>query len=195
MLFQSITTFPLHKFIELAIDGNVYSVVKEGRPADMEIEKAANNLIQEYNDCIGDATHTAKSKLYRDIVYLSIRLKQIACCIEALNVCKYKPIEDRLNAYLNANLSFNNYSVDLPRCIRLMKHVQLKLSMKQSSYETITKAEGGEALTREFFYSWLTVLSDASKIYLTDQITTYDFCTRIKRLTESKKQNNAGQSK
>lgn len=185
--YRSISELPLNKFIECLVDGNLSSLIIWGFPAAEDLENAWIDLREQYSDTMGDAEHKLAITLFKEITILSIELQQIKSLIEILSFVRYKPLEDQLNQLVFTNFSFTDHrEKELQTCLRLSKSLLIKLEMKTNQYHALKEKNIGPVgkPTREYFQSLLITLSDYSRYLVPDTITTFDFCERIKRLTD-----------
>jgi hypothetical protein len=177
----------LNKYIECAVDGNLAALIISGYPSQEQLENAWFEIAEQYAEFMGDAEHKMYIKLYKELVFLNIEYQQILSLIEVLAIVIYKPFEQKLNELLFTNFSFTaNREKELDTCFRLSKSTLLKIDMKKAQLDGLKeKGENkSKGPTREYFQSILITLSDHSKYPVLDSITTFEFCERVKRLTQ-----------
>lgn len=184
--FRSITELPLSKFIEVAVDENYAALIVSGMPDIGVLQDAWYEIYQQYLDAMGDSEQLMILKLYREITRLVIEQDQIQMLIDFLSIYNYKAYNDRLNALLQTKFQFKEKKKDdLQRAARIARQMTLKLDIKQSQLVRIQEKmpKEGVKISREYFQSILITLSDFSKYPIHDNISTYEFCERVKRFT------------
>lgn len=183
-LFLSIAELPLSNFIDCAVDGNYKALVRSGNPDLTTLLLHWFNISQQYNDAIGDGASKVKAQLYRNIAVLSITIEQVHMLCNLLCDLTKQSWIDELNLLLNTNFTFKDRAKDIERARNLTNDYQLKINIKKAQLAAMNKPNqvDAERPTRQYFESILITLS--GKYEVTDRITTYNFCERIKRLTD-----------
>lgn len=187
--FHSITELPLSKYIDCAVDENIYALVISGHPTREELEHAWLDITGQYADAMGDNERGLIVKLYSEITQISILWQQAVCLVDILNKFKYQKFEKLLNSILNQKFKFTDEKRrdELQKCTKLCKGFELRIMAKRQQLDGLTAKNAGEAagkLTREYFHSALITISDFSKFHISENITTFEFCERIRRITE-----------
>lgn len=181
--YQSIHQLPLSKYIECAVDGNLAALITAGLPTEDQLLLAWAEINEQYADAMGDNDHKRYHTLFKEITTLSIDYRQIHCLIEILSQVRHQPFERRLNLLLYTNFKFSdNRQKELETCTRLSKSILVKIDLKTAQQEALRKKlSTGNKPTREYFFTWLINLSDHAGYQVTDTITVFEFCERIKR--------------
>jgi hypothetical protein len=189
--YQHITDLPLNRYIDCAVDGNLYALVVFGHPAHEQLQLAWLQIQQEYADVMDDNEHRMYSMLYRDIKVLELTLQLIHYLVEQLKEVYYVEFARRLNALLNTNFKFDHtqlvqYFNELNRCINRSKAFKIDLDLKLVQFEAIQKKNQDKQgkVTREYFQRLLITLSDHAKYAVQDTITVYEFSERIRRFNK-----------
>lgn len=181
--YRTIHQLPLCKFIECAVDGNLAALITSGLPSEDQLLLAWAGIYEQYADVMGDNDHKRLTTLFKEITTLSIEYRQIHCLIEVLTNHRYPPFERRLNMLLYTNFKFaENRQKELDTCRRLSKSILVKVDLKTAQQEALKlKLSTGNKPTREYFFTWLINLSDHAGYQVTDTITVFEFCERVKR--------------
>jgi hypothetical protein len=190
--YQNIVTLPLSKFIEVAVSGNLSALTIEGFPTKEELEDAWKNIKIEFSDFIGDAETRMHASLLRDIAVLNITIQQIEMLVDVLKEIYYKPFCDMLNTILYTTFEFDYeknldaYFKNLQACLNRSKGIKIDRDLKMMQFEGVVKKKesGDTGYTLEYFHSNLISLSDYAHYPISTDITTYEYCERIKRYNQ-----------
>jgi hypothetical protein len=189
--YQHITQIPLSKFIDVAVDDNYAALVITGYPAIEELQLAWSQISGEYADAIGDNEHRMYVSLFRDVTLLTVNLKTINYLVEILERVYHEPFAEQLNKLLSTNFQFDHtdpekYFAQLKNCLMRSKALKINLDLKEMQLKAIREKHQapGQKLTREYFQSILITLSDHVQYPVTDGISVYEFCDRIKRFNK-----------
>ena len=192
--YRHITELPLNKFIDCKVDDNLYALVITGQPAIEDLKAAWASILQEEADQSGDHEHQMYVSLYRDVKILETTLFQIHWLVGQLKEVYYVELAKRLNKLLLTNFKFDytnpeQYFKELSRCMNRSKGIKIDLDLKLQQFEAIHKSrqEQGEGKkpTREYYQAILITLSDHVKYPVSDLITVYEFCDRMRRCSAS----------
>jgi hypothetical protein len=200
--YQSINTLPLHKFIDVAVDGNIYSLVISGDPNKDNLLSAWSDIQGEYADIIGDTESKFYLKLSKEISILKITLTQIHVMIESLAKCFYQPHLDNLNKLLHTKYTLDpdkpdQYFKTLNAALMRSKGIKIDLDLKQAHFKAIEEKNTAEKApyTREYFISVLIALTNHAKVHINDSITVFEFAKRLKDLVNYSQQMEKWQKK
>jgi len=179
------------------VDDNIYALVITGHPSIEQLQLAWAQINQEYADVMGDNEHRMFVSVYRDVKVLETTLKLIHWLIDQLREVYYIEFASRLNALLNTRFKFDHtkpeqYFNELTRCINRSKGFKIDLDLKLAQFEVMQKSrkEQGEGKkpSREYYQAILITLSDHVKYPVSDSITVYEFCDRVRRFSDYCKQ-------
>lgn len=174
--------------MDFTVDGYLKALVKEGNPPEHELLTAGNELMVQYADAIGDAEYRMYCGVIKEIGKLELTLSQIHSLVNTLKDV-YSPVfVKELNRLLKTDflLDVNNpaeYDKILSRFLNRSKIFKIRIDLKRielGKLEQKYKVEEGKA-NREYYMGVLISLSDDAGIQLTDNITVWEFCERIKR--------------
>jgi len=182
--YQSIVDLPLNRFIDCACNNNLSALIISGFPDPEQLTIAWAEINEQYSEAMGDSTHKLYVTLFKEVTALTIDLRQIAALIELLYQVKYKPFEDRLNSLLFTNFRFeDNRTKELETCTRLSKSIAVKIDLKTARLVAMQSGNVDKKKpTPEYFYSVLITLSDHAQYQITDSVTVFEYCERVKRL-------------
>lgn len=201
--YQSITSLPLNKYKDCYINDNLSALIISGQPTILELTTAWVKIVQEYADKAGNDEYKLYLKLFKDIQLINCTIQQVKICAEQLEMVtllpqgvpekdSYRDIWSKeINSLLQTTFvfDFNNielYKRNLQRCINRSKGIKLELDMVTARYEVIKqKYENGKKPDEQYFDAILITLSDHAGYHLTDAITVFEFCERLKRLNDA----------
>ena len=205
IIYQTIDTLPLHKFIDCSVDGNLYALIISGSPTNpAQLAEAWENIQQQYSEAIGGGEYSLYLSLYKEVTVLEFELNTIKSLVATLTTLqdyilqlKYdvpetvfelqKGYEKLLNSFLRINCNFNckddaSYRELLKKCLRRTGMIKIRLDLKLISFNEIKKKnKDGKPIDRAYFDSILITISDFAKYEISENITVSKFCQRIKR--------------
>lgn len=189
--YRSITELPLSCFIRVVVDENLHAIVISGNPDDMDLLHTWGDIQMQYADAMKDNEHKLMISLSREVQKLSITIDQIHIALDNLKHRYVKEFADRVNKWLQSSFKFDyhipgDYDNDIERAYRRTKGLKLDLDLKLMAYDAMkTKfASSDKKFTREYFQGILITLSDHVKFPVTDSITVFEYCDRVRRLNE-----------
>lgn len=196
-LYRNIHDLPLHKFIDCLIDEDIHALVIEGFATPYELESKWAQITDEYTAAVGDAEYKIYLNTYKDMICMAVDLQNIEILIHTLRKAFYQPLLDELNKLIGSNVQLDglmkeNYHKQLDVLYKRSRGLKIKMDLKRLQYESISKkyeTKGGKP-TREYFDSMLITLSDHAGFQLTDRISVFEYCERIKRLSKYVEQTN-----
>jgi hypothetical protein len=188
-IYRNITELPLSRFIDLTVDGYLRAIVKEGNPPEIELKKAESVIRIQYADASGDHQYKMYCTLLKEITDLEITLLEIHSLVNTLKEVYHPFLAKALNELLRSNLVFDvmnpeEYDRNLIRAINRSKGIKINIDLKTIAFKAVeTKyTESGGKATREYYMGILITLSEAYP--LSDNITVWEFCERIKRFNK-----------
>lgn len=190
--YTSIVDLPLSRFIDCLVDQNIYALVISGKPTELKLKSAWDDILIEYNDSIGDGENKFYFRLLKEVNILLITLKEIELDILILRYQYDKKYADDLNNLLSTNYVFDpndieKYNSDLDKCERKSKGILLSYQVKNAQLEALKeKNQKTETKpTKSYFANILISLTDHAGVKLNaDEITVYEFCERVRRYSE-----------
>lgn len=195
-LYRNISETPLFVFVGCITHKNLLLLVISGKPTEQELQDAWDRLQDQYTSSVGDNEHKLYLTAYKDLIDLEAQYNESVILIHALKHFFFQPFLDDLNKLLNSDtkLDYKNdvkYYDQLKVLERKSKGLKLRADMKRATYNKIAsqfneKGKKSEAPTREYFDGMLITLSDHAGYRLTDQITVFEYCERIRRLNKEK---------
>lgn len=201
-IYQSITELPLSRWIDLTVDGYLKALIKEGIPPENELHRAENELRIQYADAIGDGEYRVYVGVIKEITDMELILSQVHSLVRTLKDVYIPLFVKQLNSLLKTSFVFDvnkpeEYDKLLSRCINRSKIYNLRIDLKKielEKLETKYKGKSGKA-TREYYMGLLISLSDHAGYPITDNISVYEFCERIKRANKINELQNLKQKK
>jgi hypothetical protein len=186
-IFQKITELPLSRWIDLTVDGYTKAIIKEGDPPQIELIKAENNLRIQYADAIGDHEYRLYCSIAKEITEQQIILTQIQNLVDTLRGVYQPVLAKELNRIMRTSFVFDvhngvEYDKTLDRIINRSKGIRINMDLQTIRLKKLEeKYQSGGKPTREYYIGILLTLSDAAKRDLSDSMTVWEFCERIKR--------------
>lgn len=190
-LYRSISELPLSRFIDVAVDNNLYALVITGKPDENELSALWEKIKVEYADAMKDNEYKLYTNLKNELSKLEITYSQLQWAINELKKVYVQQFAEKVNLWLRTSFKFDvrfpeDYDNDLKRADRRSRSFKLEADLKRLNIEGLEKkfAEKGGKATRESFMNILFSLSDHVKFQLQDSITVYEFCERVHRLNK-----------
>jgi hypothetical protein len=181
---------PLSKFIDCDVDGDLSALVIEGDPTEEEILTAWLSVKTQYADITGNQEYTMYKYACRDVNVLQISLVEVETLVSIMRKVYSPMVADRLNKILRSRFKFNHeepeeYINDLEGCITRTGSIKIQIDLKRAVMNAMEGKQGkGEKPTREYYHRILISLSDHAGYDLTDKISVFDFCERVKRFNK-----------
>lgn len=186
-IYQSITEISLSRWIDLDADGYLKALVKEGDPPIEELRLAEYNLRCQYADHIGNHEYKLYLNLLKDVTELEITLTQIEKLIIVMRDAYHPLLAKELNGLLKSSIPFHatdrpKIDQSLERAWRRSRGLKIALDLKTSGLSKIEAKfkTSSSKVTREYYLSLLISLSNEAGYQLTDNISVFEFCERIK---------------
>lgn len=190
-LYRSISELPLCRFIDCAVDNNLYALVITGKPDENELLALWDKIKIEYADAMKDNEYKLYTNLRNELSRLEITYSQLQKAIEELRKTYCSQFADKVNIWLRTSFKFDtrfpdDYENDLKRANNRSKGIKLEVDLKKLNIAGLEKkfADKEGKATRESFMNILFSLSDHVKYQLTENITVYEFCERVHRLNK-----------
>jgi hypothetical protein len=182
---------PLSKFKQASVNNDMRALIIEGEPTSQQLADAWAKISMDYADASGDAKHLQFLKAMVEITQLSVKLQVIEDMIELLGNIYYPAYAERLNKMLRTAYKFDHtdrpqYTKELKACFMRSRGLKINLDLKVIEFEALKKkrekeGEGNKKPTMEYFDSYLVTLSNHVQYHLSDNITTFEFCERVRR--------------
>lgn len=188
--YRHITELPLNRFIDCLVDGNIYALVITGKPSDEELMDAWVDIQAEYAHAVGTNEYRLYVGLLREVLILGAAMAQIDCFISLMEEFYHPEILSRLNKLLRTSFTLDpsdneKYKATVKRFRMRSKGVKIDLDLKEIQLEGMKKKMEGSATKpdRAYFHSVLVTLSDHAKYHITDSLTVFEYCERLRRYT------------
>lgn len=189
--YRSIFHLPLGRFIDVAVDNNLSSLIIQGFPSQIELQLAWEDIKVEYSDALGDSENRLFLSLNKEVAILSLTLKQIEILIELLSEIYYPQFADELNKLLRINYQFNpdnveDYRKKLKSCYNRSRSIKIEIDLKTMRLRALEEKHGSSKApyTRKYFQSVLITISDHAKYQIQDSITVSEYCERLRRFND-----------
>lgn len=197
MWYHNIHELPLWVFIKCQLEKNVNYLIRSGNPSIEELEASWASIVQEFHEAIGDDQTTMRLFVYKEMALLAIVIREIHILIYALRK-RYVPFfHKQLDLLCECELDLETcqayssaYHNVLDRYEKRAKMFARELKLKEIEYAALENGAKGKPPTLAYYDSTLITLTDFAKVPVTDQVNTFTYCERVRRLNEyCKKQN------
>jgi hypothetical protein len=177
------------------VNENIYALIVSGSPLKEELYKAWENICFGFEDAMGNNEHKFYLILFKEVSLLSVTYEQIQFLVNVLTIlnekkCYSEFFYSELNKQLKTSFVFtrNDFAKNaenVKRCFNRSKGIKLQLDLKQDQLNALQLKQGdGKKPTPEYYQSILISLSDHAKYPVTDSITVFEFCERIRRFNQ-----------
>jgi hypothetical protein len=209
-IYSEVTTLPLRRFIQVVVDGNMAALVISGVPTAEDtpmLQAAWQTIYTQYIDLLGDGAQQVYLQALKAVAILKINIQLANSFVEVLTKIQpvqveadradqfngqVREIESKLNKLLGTNFQFNRQDPEaylklLKGCSNRAKAFKIDLDLKEIHLKALDakrEAENGDenkGYSRAYFQSMLITISDHAKYEITDDITVFQFCERIRR--------------
>jgi hypothetical protein len=194
-VYQSIAELPLYLFIDAIVDDKISSVVKKGIAPAADIQRSWEELLLQYNEALGDSESRLFFSLHKQILQKEIDIRNVECALimlaapEKLPESGIKKFQDFLNEILFSDVhldpdDMDDYQDRLQVWRNMSASIKMARDLKRIQYDAIKekKKTQGQKPDRTYFQTTLLNLSDYAQYPVTDQISTFEFCERFRRL-------------
>lgn len=191
-LYRSIHELPFSTFTKVQIRKEYSLIVKSGHAPHKEIMDTWSRLVMQYHDAIGEIGTTMRLIIFKDIGILACNLELVYKAVEGLKRRYIKFFHDELNKLCECSFALDPielgskaYFETLKRYIKRSKGIAMQLRLKHEEYDQLeSKSENLPKPDENYYAKMLISLSDHSKIHIPDDIMTFEYCERVRRLTE-----------
>lgn len=192
--YQSIHKLPLARFIDIVCDENIHALTITGSPLIPDLLAAWEEIHEQFTNEMGGGEAKLYNQLYKEFTLLKIKYDQVLMLINALDLFytnsstdQYKEMAADLNRLLLTNFKFDGVDEGFDKEIKSCKirsgGLLIALKIKEASFNAMEKKQGeGKKQDRGFFIGVLLALSDHAKYSITENITVFEYCARIKNL-------------
>lgn len=188
--YQTISKLPLKNFKECMCEGNLAALIIEGFPLPKELTIAWSTIQIQYADAIGEGEHKLRCMAFKSLIERKTDYKIALTAIKMLGMPEIEnypenktPYAQELNNLIDANFSYempDKYD-HLKNAIARIKGIKLAIDLAQIKVDAMESKPSGKRSV-ESFDSNLITLSDHAGYALTDSITVFEYCDRIRRL-------------
>lgn len=187
--YRNINELPLYAFIRADVDDDLQALVITGSPTEKELEKAWADISGEYHDAIGDTKTIQRLFIFKELSLMALQLQGIYILIDGIKHRYHPFFHDELNKQLECDIQWDHTDIDAHFKAILRYHkrtgaIKRQIALKTVEYESMKQGAVGPKATRSYYESILITLSDFAKLPITDQISTFTYCERVRRLNE-----------
>jgi hypothetical protein len=170
------------------VNNNLSSLIIAGFPTTEQLHNAWASIVQQYTDAVGNNEYNLYTNLCKEISIKRLTYNAINNAVDILRKQYHSQIANELNKALGTTFKFKfsdeeRYSKELDRCINRAKSLKISIDLLQIKIEGLeTKfSKVNTKPTYEYYQSALITLSDYTKYQISDSITVFEFCERLKR--------------
>lgn len=198
--YRAIIDLPLQRFIDCACDDNLHALVISGNPDPADLSAAWENIKIQYSDAVKDAQTKIRINLQAEVNRLCITIDQANTLISELRDRYVEKFARAVNSILHASFKFDvrfpqDYDRDLKRAAGKVKGLEMRLDMQLAALEKVEAGQPSKVvtkLTREYFIGVLIALDNHHRYTVNRDMTTFEFCARIKQLNQYVEQSKHG---
>lgn len=186
--YQSIGKLPLYKFVLCQQENNLQYLVISGSPSEKELAYAWSDLSSQYMDAMGDAEYKHYVTTYKDLTKIELTIETVEAAIECLKCFPNTDLIEFLNKTLNTKFKFDytkkeEYDKNLKRCYQRSRTLIVQRDLLRIKFQAISKKfEGDKQADPDYYPKCLISLSDHAGYRVTDRITVFEFCERMRRM-------------
>lgn len=186
--YQSINKLPLYKFVMCLDESTNKYLIISGNPSTDELDYAWNDINSQYLEAIGDAEYRHYVSTFKELTKIDLTISTIESAIECLKCFPFLPLFDFLNKTLSTNFRFDwankeEYEKNLKRCYQRSRTLIVQRDLLKIKYQDISKKfVGSGKVDPEYYSKCLISLSDHAGYRITDKITVFEFCERMRRM-------------
>jgi hypothetical protein len=175
------------------VDGSLNAIIIEGESTPEDLTHAWGEIMEQYSEAVGTVEHRYHLQLLKEVCMIEWRYNTIHLLILELRNTYVQQFAALLNKLLLTSFIFDvkdaeAYDKMLDRCHNRSKGIKMDLDLKTMKLTQLQAKLGAKGVvskpTRAYFDNTLISLSDHAGFHLTTQITTSEFCIRLKRLIE-----------
>lgn len=194
-VYLDISELPLEKFIACAVDDDYTALIKKGKPNKYFLKKAWTVILEQYQTAIGDSEHKEFLSALRAVHLYDLHIKSIELCVAQLRLAPTEYFIKELQAidrpFCRVKLDWSDqvsYQAALDKCLARVKGNRMDLKIKKMHFEALLKkknAAGKEKTKMErkdYISNLITLSAEGFPIQIKD-ITTFEFCERLRRHT------------
>lgn len=189
-IISTIHKIPLNVFIDALVDHDFSGLILEGEPDEAEISAAWENILNEYNDALGDDGNKAYVIAYREYMQARINYDMVNQYIELLNNYYVPKWADELNFMVNGTFDFQgavNRDIDeyrgmLKNCFARNKANLMRVNLAKIKIEEFAKVQGAATAVkpdRGYFTKVMVNLKNKNNREIPETISTYEFCVLV----------------
>jgi hypothetical protein len=190
-LYHNINELPFRNFIQVVVYENIYALIISGKPDEETLLNAWINIRSQFADAIGDSEHKVFTSVFKEVALLSATYKQLTVLIDLLSMLNTinvfaEDLYKELNATLRSDFKFaegaqNKNAELLKKCRSRSKGIKLQLDLKEAHLNALSDKQTTGKPTIGYYQSLLITLGDHCGYQLTDDISTFEFCERMRR--------------
>lgn len=155
ILYRSIDTLPLDRFITCVCDQDLSVLVISGTPTPNELLSAWNDIYDEYVAAVNDKEQQHILRLTKEINCLEFDFKLIGLCVTRLEIEHSDEVLGILKKLIPTNLKFNpadleQYKKDLSLVISKSKRMIIEIENKRGELGKLAPEKGSRVTRSEF---------------------------------------------
>lgn len=205
--YRHITELPLNRYIDCLVNRNLAALVIQGFPDQNDLATAWVTIQYEYIDARGDAEYKVYASQLKELNLYNIEYGRTQMAIQGLSDLytwsvdndlteemrvQREKMASTLNKILTTDFSFDfddpdKFIANIQRAYNRSKGLKIRIGLLKAHMEALERKFGEkEQVDETYFRSLLITLSDAAGYQLRDDITVFEFCERLRRLTQKK---------
>jgi hypothetical protein len=196
-VYSTIDECPLYAFISVTCDSKLKALIKpafseEDIPEDV-LSSAWERIAQQYSERMADSEQIMLLSLFKELGRIETNIRVAKMIVDTLERTYVREFAEEINKALFTRFKFDvrfpvDYDNDIKRCRQKIKGIELRQKLTLSRYEVLlekqAKKAAGAVATREYYITILMNLSDFAKYPITEQITVFEFISRVKAMNK-----------
>lgn len=187
--YRSIHELPLHAWIRAEVHEELSALVTSGSPDMDEVARTWSEMQTDFRDAIGDTKTTMRLFIYKELALMSLQLQGIYIMIDGMRLAYHPFFHKELNKQLECDIQWDPndreaHFAALQRYHKRTATIRRQIKLKEIEYESMKQGAVGPKPSDAYYQSVLITLTDFAKVPVTDQISTYTYCERVRRLNE-----------
>lgn len=190
--YQDIIDLPLSKFIAVDVEGDIFALVISGAPDITDLMKAWQRITWQFSDAVKNEEYAVFLRLKKEVLDLELEFKRADILIDCLQTLFCEKMKKALNKLLRSSFKFDiqdpaGYEKDLDSARMRMKNTKILLELKRGALEVMELANqkgAAKKVTRQYYQQMLISLSDFAGYAISDEITVFQYCDRLRRMND-----------
>lgn len=189
MWYRNIHELPLYAWIRAEVHEDLSALVISGDPDMTDVSRTWSEMQGDFRDAIGDTKTTMRLFVYKEMALMSLQLQGIYIMIDGMRLAYHPFFHKELNKQLECDIQWDHtdreaHFAALERYHKRTATIRRQIKLKEIEYESMKQGAVGPKPSDAYYQSVLITLTDFAKVPVTDQVSTFTYCERVRRLNE-----------